>query len=147
MKVFIDSSVLIEYEKQSKTELLDALLQSNHQLYINGIIGSEYLYHLIGIISGRSPMSVSESKKIGELLSQHDTKTFLSAFYVLDMTSQVLLLGIDLMKKHNLLSNDAFILATCKLEDIRFLASFDTDFTDACKVESINLISTFSDLA
>jgi hypothetical protein len=30
MKVFIDSGLLIEYEKQSQTELLEALMEGNH---------------------------------------------------------------------------------------------------------------------
>lgn len=29
-----DSGLLIEYEKQTKTELLEALLESEHQIYI-----------------------------------------------------------------------------------------------------------------
>jgi len=35
MKIFIDSGLLIEYEKQTKTELLEALLTTGHQIYIN----------------------------------------------------------------------------------------------------------------
>jgi predicted nucleic acid-binding protein len=50
MKVFIDSSLLIEYEKQTKTELLEALMESNRQIFINPIVVSEYLYQLLGII-------------------------------------------------------------------------------------------------
>lgn len=147
MKVLLDSSVLIEYEKQSQSDLLEALLDSKHQLYVSTVIVSEYLYHLIGIISGRSPMSVCESRKIGETLSQHDTKAFLSVFQFLDTSSQALLLGIDFMKAYNLLSNDAFILASCKLEGIGVLASYDTDFTAACKAEGIKLISSIMDIA
>jgi hypothetical protein len=37
MKVFVDSGLLIEYEKQTKAELLGALLESEHQIYINPI--------------------------------------------------------------------------------------------------------------
>ncbi len=33
MKVFLDSSLLIEYEKQTKTELLEVLLSSPQQVY------------------------------------------------------------------------------------------------------------------
>jgi|GEM_PF-3332698 len=32
MKIFVDSGLLIEYEKQTKTELLEALLMSQHQI-------------------------------------------------------------------------------------------------------------------
>lgn len=43
MKVFIDSGLLIEYEKQTQTELLEALMESNRQIFINPIVASEYL--------------------------------------------------------------------------------------------------------
>jgi len=45
------------------------------------------------------------------------------------------------MKKYNLLLNDAFILATCKLQGIAVLASFDSDFKNACVQEGIVLIN------
>ncbi len=56
MKILIDSSVLIEYEKQTQPELLSALRDSYHELYINILIASEYIYKLIGILAGKSPI-------------------------------------------------------------------------------------------
>jgi predicted nucleic acid-binding protein len=44
------------------------------------------------------------------------------------------------MAKYNLLSNDAIILATCKLHNIPNLASHDSDFEEACKGEGITLL-------
>ncbi len=58
MKIFLDSSILIEYEKQNKTDLLEALLDSDHQIFINPIVVSEYVYQLLGILGGRSPMGI-----------------------------------------------------------------------------------------
>lgn len=146
MKVFIDSSVLIEYEKQSKTELLEALLSNNHQVYINPIVVSEYLYQLLGILGGRSPMSVSESGKINEVLAQHDTSVFLSSFQLLSIPDGAIPLAIEFMKKHNLLPNDSIILASCKLLGIDVLASYDSDFYRACIEEGIRLVSRVADL-
>jgi uncharacterized protein len=54
--------------------------------------------------------------------------------------------SIDFMKIYNLLPNDALILATCKLENITILATYDTDFTKACLEEGIKLISKVEDL-
>ena len=85
MKIFVDSSLLVEYEKQSKTDLLDALLESDHQIFINPIVISEYLYQLLGILGGRSPMAICESKKIAETLAPHDTASFLSGFQLLSI--------------------------------------------------------------
>lgn len=146
MKIFLDSSLLIEFEKQSNTELMDLLLQSEHQLYINPIVFSEYIYQLLGIIGGRSPMSICESRKINETLSKHDTTTFLSGFQLLPILDDALPLAIDFMKKHNLLPNDAIILASCKLLSVKIVASYDSDFFKACAAEGIRLIRTADDL-
>jgi len=51
------------------------------------------------------------------------------------------------MQKHNLLPNDAIILASCKLQDVKVLASHDSDFLKACTAEGIQLIRKVSDLA
>lgn len=146
MKIFIDSGLLIEYEKQTQSELLEALLDSEHQIFINPIVFSEYLYQLLGILGGRSPMSICESGKIGETLSLHDTKEFLLGFQILPIPDDALPLAVDFMKKHNLLPNDAIILAACKIQDVRILASYDADFFKACVVEGIRLITKVSDI-
>ncbi len=145
MKIFIDSGLLIEYEKQSQTELLEALMEGNHQIFINPIVISEYLYQLLGVIGGRSPMSICESGKISETLSMHDTKTFLSGFQILPIPNAAIPLAIDFMQKHNLLPNDSIILASCKLQEVTVLASYDSDFHKACLAEGIQLISRIAD--
>lgn len=147
MKIFVDSGLLIEYEKQTKTELLEALLESEHQIYLNPIVVSEYLYQLLGILGGRSPLSICESGKIGETLETHDTKSFLCGFQVLPIPDTALSLAIDFMKKYNLLPNDAIILASCKLQNVAVLASFDSDFFRACTAENIRLIKSPVDLS
>ena len=146
MKIFLDSSVLIEYEKQTKTELLQRLVQSDHQILINPIVASEYLYQLLGILGGRSPMSICESGKINEVLSLHDTKTFLTGFQFLAIPEDALSLSVDFMKKYNLLPNDALILASCKIQEVKVLVSYDSDFYQSCVAEGIQLITKVSDL-
>jgi predicted nucleic acid-binding protein len=141
MKVFIDSSILIEFEKGTKTDLLTTLIAQDYQLYINSIVVSEYLYKLLAILAGKSPMALNESKGIKTTLDKHQTKDFLVNFDYLPIPESAILLSIDLMKKYNLLPNDAQILATCKIYDIAILASFDSDFAVACNAENITLIS------
>ena len=51
-----------------------------------------------------------------------------------------------MMRKYNLLPNDALILASCKAQNIAVLGSHDSDFTAACAAEWIRLISKASDL-
>ncbi|TAG06407.1 MAG: PIN domain-containing protein [Cytophagia bacterium] len=137
MNIFLDSSVLIEYEKSTFTKLLDVLQEQEHQLYINTIVVSEYLYKLIAIIGQRSPMSVCESRKIRETLEKHDTMEFLSAFEYLPVPVEAVPLSIELMKKYNLLPNDALILGSCILQGIKVLASHDSDFGAACQAENM----------
>ena len=146
MKIFVGGGLLIEYENQTKTELLEALLMSQHQIFLNPIVVSEYIYQLLGILGGRSPMSIRESKKIAETLDLHDTAEFLSAFSILPIPDGSLFLAIELMKKHNLLPNDALILASCKSQSVAVLASYDSDFTNACREEGIVLLNNVADI-
>ena len=44
------------------------------------------------------------------------------------------------MAKYNLLTNDAIILATCKIHNITKLASHDSDFVNPCEGEGIELL-------
>lgn len=147
MKVLVDSSLLIEYEKGNKTELLERILGSTHEVYINPIVFSEYAYQLLGVIGGRSPMSICESSKIAETLSQHDTENFLSSFSILPVSEEAVKVALEMMKKHNLLPNDALILAACKLEKIDILASYDADLSRACQVEGVKMVSSVKDFA
>jgi predicted nucleic acid-binding protein len=82
MRIFIDSGLLIEYEKATKFDLLEVLLESENQVFINPIVVSEYLYQLLGILGGRSPMSVCESGKISEVLSLMIQKNFFLFFNI-----------------------------------------------------------------
>ncbi len=104
------------------------------------------LYKLLGIIAGKSPMSVCKSRQIEATLELHDTVGFLSNFVYLNISKVAMIQSISFMKAYNLLPNDALILATCKLENIPVLASDDSDFFKACQKEGIQLISKMEDL-
>jgi len=145
MKIFIDSSVLIEFESGRRQELLELLSNSNNDLYINSIVLSEYIYRLLVILAEKSPMSVAESGKIGETLNKHETKLLLSRFEYINIPKLAMLQSIDFMKNYNLLPNDALIIATCKIENISVLDSYDSDFTKACLKEGIKLIAKVED--
>jgi predicted nucleic acid-binding protein len=58
-KLILDSSVLVEYVKGNKTELLDHwMLTMPGKLFINSIVLSEYMYHWLGNNGGKSPRSL-----------------------------------------------------------------------------------------
>ncbi len=147
MRIFLDSSILIEFEKQTRKDLFLALLDGKYQLYINDIVASEYLYKLVGLLGNKSPLSVCESGKIGEVMKNHQTKEFLHLFYYLPVPEDAMYLATEMMQKYNLLPNDALIVASCKLQRIKVLASYDSDFKEACKAEEILFLQEIEDLA
>lgn len=58
-------------------------------------------------------------------------------FEYLPVPAEAVPLSIELMKKHNLLPNDALILASCILQGIKVLASHESDFALACQAENM----------
>jgi predicted nucleic acid-binding protein len=147
-QIFIDSSVLVEFKKHSKTELLLHLLSvPDLELVINPIVLSEYTFYLLAIRGQKSPRSVKENNEIEKILNRDKPGPFLSVFKVLQNGNEIIPPYLELMSRYNLLPNDALILATCKLHNIRSIATFDiTDFTRACATENIQLVQQISDL-
>lgn len=115
---------------------------------INYTVISEYTYYLLAIEGHKSPRSIKESREISEVLSRDYPAPFLSIFSIVPSSNDVTAVFLDMMSRHNLLPNDALILADCKLNNIDALASYDVkDFATACRQESIKLITSISDLA
>lgn len=141
-KIFIDSSVLIEALKGNKNKFYSDLISNNdHELFINDIVVSEYLYFVLGFSAGISSRTLKERQQISETLSANETLTsVLSDFSFAGGNFSILSMAPSLMKKHNLLPNDAIILATCKIHNITKLASHDTDFILPCQSEGIELL-------
>jgi predicted nucleic acid-binding protein len=148
-KIFIDSSVLVEFKKQTKIDLLMHLLgNSRIEPVISYTVISEYTYYLLAIEGHKSPRSIKESGAIAETLSRDYPESLLSIFSIIPSSKEVTPVFLDMMSRHNLLPNDALILADCKLNNIDALASYDIkDFATACRFESIKLISSISDLS
>jgi predicted nucleic acid-binding protein len=147
MKIFVDSSILVEYIKDSRPDLLEKLISSNHYLYTNGIVFSEFMFYYLAVIGEKSPLAVKESKKIKSIMEKHDPIDLFSYFITLPIDNEILLLSYEFMKKYNLLPNDALILATTKLSGIESIATFDNnDFDIPCISESINIINSVMDI-
>lgn len=142
-RIFVDTSILVEYRKGSKTALWEAILKNTDVTpCLNQAVVSEYLFYHLAIFTGKSPRTIKESGKIAEVLQNHDPFPFLNILeWLLDSTI-LLQPAIASMKSYNLLPNDALILASCKQHGINALASFDPDFEAACRAENINWLST-----
>lgn len=144
--IFVDSSILIEYYKNAQTELLDSLLDAKHvQVCISQIVVSEYLFHCLGIDGGKSPISVKHSGTISIVLTHGNHTVFLRQFSYLQDGDLLIERVPILMSQYNLLPNDALILALCQLHQIQAVASYDSDFKNACTGLNITLLQNVSD--
>lgn len=141
IKVFVDSSLFIEYIKGNKTELLEKLFASELDLCINSTVLSELLYYYLGYYGGKSPRTLKENNAIQEVFLKNNPQELIDELTLITEDNSLKEQTINAMKKYNLLSNDAIILVDCKNNQINYVASYDSDFEDFCKGENINLIS------
>lgn len=127
-KVFIDSSVLIEYFKGSKLDLLDNLADMpDCSLVINEAVVSEVVYHIIGYMADVSPVTLKRKERIAQILTEIRLESFFRNFEIVNNPTDIQKLLI-LMQTGNYLPNDALILNCCIQNNIRFLATYDADF-------------------
>lgn len=66
MKVFIDTSVLVEYLKGNHADFYEQLIAGDHLLFINQVVVSEYLFHFVALNANKSLLSVKTSRQIAE---------------------------------------------------------------------------------
>jgi len=146
--IFLDSSVLVEFRKGSRTALLEALLADDRVTpCISQVVASEYLFHHLAIFGGKSPLSIKSNKDIETIMLQHNPYPFLSLFRWLEDDFGILQLAVEAMTKHGMLSNDALIIASCRRHNIQAIASFDADFQLVCASEGLDLLTTVEDFS
>ena len=145
--VFLDSSILVEYERSDRTELLDYLCERDqYRLYINETVLSEYAFQMLALYGRKAPLTLKVNQQIQTTLREADIEPVLMQFSFLSNSPTIVSLYVHFMDTYNLLPNDALILATCKLHNITQVASFDADFAPACAGEGIRLIRSIDDL-
>ncbi len=138
---FIDSSILIEYNKGTKVRLFSSLMSNDlFRCIINETFVSEFLFHFLAHNGKRSPQAVHSSNQIAEVFKNSRQYKLISVCHFLPFDTRIISLVPLLMAKYNLLPNDAIILASCKLNHIKQLVSHDTDFIIPCKAEGIDLL-------
>lgn len=146
--IFLDSSVLVEFRKGARTELIEAILEDDRVTpCISQAGASEYLFHHLAIFGGKSPLSIKSDKDISAVMSQFDPAPFLSLFRWLSDDFGMLQLAVESMSKYGLLSNDALIIACCKWHNVQAIASFDSDFLVVCAAEGLSLLTTTEDFS
>ncbi|WP_457643833.1 type II toxin-antitoxin system VapC family toxin [Persephonella sp.] len=143
-KIFIDSSIFIESFKGNKVakEILEVAVDK-YEIYINDIVFSEVVFKLLGIKSGKSPLTLKKSQNIPLIVDGlRDYIELLTLSDLLMVNMEILKTSINFMKKYNLLSNDAIILSTCKYYKIELLASLDRDFESILPQENMILVNS-----
>ena len=146
MKIFVDSGIFVEYVKGRRVDFFEYLISKDVELFINQVVLSEFLFHFIGTIGNKSPLTIKESGKIAECFKVHNPIDMLPGVEVLNHTSEISNFTIEFVKQFNLLPNDALILATCKFYNLGYLASFDSDFEVPCRTLGIHIFNNETDL-
>ena len=137
---FLDSSVLIEFNKGTKVRHFSSFMSNDlFRCFINETVISEFLFHFLAHNGKKSPQSIHSSKQIAEVFENSRQYKLISVCHFLHSDNRIVKMVPILMSKYNLLPNDAIILATCKLHNIKQLVSHDTDFILPCKEEGIDL--------
>ena len=147
MKIFVDSSILVEYLKGSQTDILEKLISSEKELYSNPIVFSEFMFYYLAVIGDKSPLSIKESKQIKTTIEKYNPIDLFLYFTTLPIDNETVLSSYKYMQLYNLLPNDALILATIKHNEIDYFATLDyKDFALPCKKEKIKLIKSLSEI-
>ena len=138
---FIDSYILIEYNKENKLYLFTTLMANDiFRCFINETVVSEFLFHFLAHNGNKSPQSIHSSKKIGEVFESSRQYKLINTCLFLPTDKRILTVVPKLMSAYNLLPNDAIILATCITHKIPNLVSHDSDFIIPCRAEGIELL-------
>lgn len=140
--IFLDSSILIEYTKEDRVDLLEEMLLRQLPLGYNSIVLTEYVYHFMGYHGGRSPRALQEARRIPDVFSEYNPMIMLALFQEIIDKHPSAEEVLRLMTTHNMLSNDAIILAHCLTANISYLASYDSDFQEPSRNEGITLIDS-----
>ena len=143
MNVFADSSILVEHIKGNQTSFITSCLEKNAVLHISSTVVSEFLFYILAIRGNKSPLAIKSKGQISSYLNESEVSIFLNQFTILSTNTEIVSSVPGLMVKHNLLPNDALILATCLHHSLPYLASYgENDFRDACTAEGVTLISS-----
>ncbi len=146
-RIFLDSSILVENLKGRQVDLYDYLKRATQlTLYINQVVLSEFSFYALATAGGKSPLTLKRDGTIPAIMRRNDPTELLESFSYLEVDQAIIPLYLRYMQQYNLLPNDALILATCKLNDVSKIASYDSDFAAAYAGEGIQLIQTVADM-
>ena len=71
-KLFLDSSVLVEWAKKTKPALFDHLRTHPYDLFISQITLSEFMYYWLAIGGGKAPVTLKRAGEVPLILRQYN---------------------------------------------------------------------------
>ncbi len=128
MRVFFDSNVFLRFfgGDEKARELLNLVWSEDVEGVINPVVLSEVTYGYMRLLTDLRPYNLR--KKLPKLeLDLSPVEDILSDFVLLNPSYSVGEL-LDVISTYRLLPNDASIALTCKIEGIKKIATFDSDF-------------------
>ena len=142
-KMFLDSSFFTEGFRGNHLDFYRFFNTAPVlECFINAVVCSEHWYNLLGLMGSASPLSLKERNRIAATVNKDPLRfSFFRDFIILSMEKHTVELALTFLSKHNLLSNDALILASYIANQIPFIASHDSDFEAPCRAEGIILVT------
>ena len=141
-EILVDSSILIEAIKGTRTALLKKLVDEHQgNCFIDVTVVSEFMFYFLAVNSTVAPLTLKMQRKIPKLLQHNKNFELLHAFKFLYSDDRLMTLVPEFMAKYNLLPNDSIILATCKIHGIKNLASYVSELQSPCNAEGIQFIT------
>ena len=134
-RILIDSNVIIKYFA-GETDIEWVLAEE--EAYYNVIVFSEVLYTLIRAKTGLKPYDIKRDpsilRRIGEDVGKVK-KFFKEHMILLQITDDVVERAARNVTRHELLPNDAIILATAEEYGLNYLITYDQDLLRLRDVE------------
>ena len=133
MRVFSGSNVFLRYlaGDGEARRLVDRVEAGEWSGYVNDVVVSEVVYGYLRLVLDVSRYElrryvVEHVDEVGGLLEQ-DVLPLFTVFSSLPCHVGASML-MEYMVEYKLLPNDALIAATCRVHDVRAIATFDDDF-------------------
>ncbi len=107
---FLDSSILIEYNKGAKVRLFSSLMSNDlFRCFISETVVSEFLFYFLAHNGKKSPQALHSSNQIAEVFKNSSQYKLISVCHFLPSDEKIITMVPLLMAKYNLLPNDAII--------------------------------------
>jgi len=144
----VDSTVIVEHLKghDSAREIIETLVESEANAYINSTVASEVIFIYLKIKTGRSYITLKKKPSLVKSLNKQPIYDLLRMFKFAETNEFIFFTAERLIETYGLLPNDSMILATAIFYNFDYLITFDSDFLEAAKYEGIKVINTKKEL-